>query len=83
MRWRCWVTLVEAVRLLAERGDGILAAPALVPAGVARGADARSRCSRMCYVLHGNAATVWCRQSEMDPNLHVMTRIPAMRPYGR
>ncbi len=70
--------LVEAVRLLAERGDGILAAPALVPAGVAR-LRTPVPDAPLCYVLHGNAATVWCRQSEMDPNLHVMTRIPAMR----
>ena len=70
--------LVEAVRLLAERGDGILAAPALVPADVAR-LRTPVPDAPLCYVLHGNAPTVWCRQSEMDPNLHVMTRIPAMR----
>ena len=70
--------LVEAVQLLAERGDGILAAPALVPAGAAR-LRTPVPDAPLCYVLHGNAATVWCRQSEMDPNLHVMTRIPAMR----
>ena len=70
--------LVEAVRLLAERGDGILAAPALVPAQVAR-LRTPVPDAPLCYVLHGNAATVWCRQSEMDPNQHVMTRIPAMR----
>ena len=70
--------LVEAVRLLAERGDGILAAPALVPAGVAR-LRTPVPDAPLCYVLHGNAATVWCRQAEMDPTQHVMTRIPAMR----
>lgn len=70
--------LVEAVRLLAECGDGILAAAALVPAGAAR-LRTPVPDAPLCYVLHGNAATVWCRQSEKDPNQHVMTRIPAMR----
>ena len=70
--------LVEAVRLLAECGDGILAAPALVPAGAAR-LRTPVPDTPLCYILHGNAPTVWCRQSEKDPNQHVMTRIPAMR----
>ena len=30
-------------------------------------------------MLHGNAVVVWRRQVGIDPNQHIMTRIPAMR----
>ena len=70
--------LVETVRLLAQRGDGILAAPALVPADAAR-LRTPVPDAPLCYILHGNAVVVWRRQVGIDPNQHIMTRIPAMR----
>ncbi len=70
--------LVETVRLLAERGDGILAAPALVPAEAAR-LRTPVPDAPLCYILHGNAVVVWRRQVGIKPNEHIMTRIPAMR----
>ena len=70
--------LVETVRLLAERGDGILAAPALVPAEAAR-LRTPVPDAPLCYILHGNAVVVWRRQVGIEPNQHIMTRIPAMR----
>ena len=78
LRWRCWV--------ISWRQCGCWRS-----AGTASWRRRRS-CRRarpgcglpvpdtpLCYILHGNAPTVWCRQSEKDPNQHVMTRIPAMR----
>ena len=70
--------LVETVRLLAQRGDGILAAPALVPADAAR-LRTPVPDAPLCYILHGNAVVVWRRQVGIDANQHIMTRIPAMR----
>ncbi|MAG36916.1 MAG: hypothetical protein CL878_11835, partial [Dehalococcoidia bacterium] len=70
--------LVETVRLIAQHGDGVLVAEALVPSRAAR-LRTPVPDAPLCYILHGNAVIVWRRQVGIDPTQHIMTRIPAMR----